>query len=219
MESDGFVCVNLVKAQKYLEKLKRSVKTPKAKNSWSVSTTVPSCIDPANYIVNVNTFHTSYESNGDALDAREHITSLVSQKMIEFQDRLNVLEDIRRLKNCIYDKNATVGISEILGSIETLNEEKKVYASFKERFGKSDVVSPTQFVNVYKKYVAVPNSDTVNPYSNVNVFLFSDLTEIDSHISSLNAQITKKEDERDKLNMTTEIKYEFYQASRKILGI
>lgn len=214
--------MNLVKAQKYLSKLK-SVKRAKGgkrlTSSWTVESNTPSVTKPENYLMNIKSFHANCnESKSPGLQ----ISELVLKRFMDFENHIHILSDIRLLKHAIYSANDKNGISKILVEIERLNEQKALYAAMKERFEMSDVTDVDQFPGIYQKFVeklrTCPDLSE-NPYVGVTIALFFDTDTIDETLLTFNRRISKLEDERDALNATVTISYEFCDASKVLLGI
>lgn len=216
--------MNLVVAHKYLEKLKNAIKTPKnAKYSWNQTATLPAPLNPDTYTMGISTFHSSYDDDSSPSD---YLQKLVYDKsVVQFEDYLRIIKDVKMFKTLIYDANAREGVSTVLSLLDFLNEEKKILTTFKERLSKSDIMSSCsidKFDKTYHKYVDFVNSSdkvATNPYANITISLFYDVKTIDKRILELNQKITENENVRDRLNVSSEIQYDFSQASLKLLGL
>lgn len=202
---------NLVKAQKYVDRLTNSLKNnDKSSVRWMKAPVYEPTIT-----TNLSSFSLLQGSSTNNIN--ENFDNVRNKTRNGFQSRLNVIKDQKKLKTAIYNMNSQVGLSDILTDIDYLNEVKTLYTSIKTKLEQATNTIPfTNLPQIYEKYINDDNSQ--QNYQNINIALYT-VDEVSQKIIELNRQIASLEDQRDKLNATNSITFNFSNDSLSILGL
>ena len=119
---------SLVKAQKYLDKLRSSIKSSSDSTSFGNprkrTTTISSMTRQVETSVTLGQLTLLYN---DEYKALETFDKALQNSRNETMSRLNILRDLKNLKEQVYSKNSEIGLSAILTQIDLLTEERKIY--------------------------------------------------------------------------------------------
>lgn len=214
---DQLLCkFNLVKAQKYLDKLKANVPStsPSVGIRRRVTSSVPS---QTKALVNLNQLVQLSTNEQKVLEAFD---KSVQGSRNDLQSRLNVLRDLKNLKEHIYTTNAKIGLSDVLTKLDLLAEEKKIFEELRNNsqhaaYTKDNLLDALSNYNKSKESSSSSFDDGI---SSVQFRLYSE-EELDETITKYTQEMTKLEDKRDKLNATTDVEFSFSRDSCKLLGI
>lgn len=198
---------NLIKAQKYLDKLKSNIKDQgtNRKNTGpfhQIKTSVP--------------IQQIFFSSTDTNDIENSFDKFVMQSKQETQLKLDMLRDLKNLKELVYSTNAKIGLSAILTQIDLLNEEKKIFENARTQCN-NIMYDKNNMQKLFTNYSKAQENDDYN-LVNAQIKLYSD-QDLNEIIVDYTRKIEKLENERDKLNATTFVEFNFTFESSKILGI
>jgi len=191
----------LVRAQRYIDVL----------NNWLHSKGTKQ-IQPDICHINLTEF---VKLSINSEEVKKRVTDKCETIIKNMNDRLMVNSDLKRLKNLVYDTNAKSGLSDILTQINLLTEEREFYKSIKKGLAHVNYVM-NDIDNLITTYQKKEQKDSVE--QPICVKLFSDKY-LDDIIVEYNKKILKLDINRDNLNATTKIDFEFSDASKKILGL
>ncbi len=198
---------NLIKAQKYLDKLKSNIKDQgtNRKNTGpfhQIKTSVP--------------IQQIFFSSTDINFIENSFDKFVIQSKQETQSKLDMLRDLKNLKELVYSTNAKIGLSAILTQIDLLNEEKKIFENARAQCN-NVMYDKNNMQKLFTNYSKAQENDDYN-LVNAQIKLYSD-QDLNEIIVDYTRKIEKLENERDKLNATTFVEFNFTFESSKILGI
>lgn len=198
---------NLVRAHKYLEKLKSTLKSPKTSRY-----TLPVAYQPK---VLVNFYNLALVSKlisiyGNFQKESEELKSAI-------EDRINVMKDLKNLKELVYSTNASSGLSKILTTMDILNEERNTYNLVRESINNGNMIYDSDKLNDLFNNFNTEKAEG-DKFNQISIRIYEP-KEVKSKIMELTNQIEKLENERDKLNATTTITFPFSQSSLRILGL
>lgn len=208
---------NLVKAQKFLDKLKANVpSTSTANQSIGRGRRI---VSQSSTKVVVN-FNNLVETSTNEQKVFELFNKNTQNSNNELQSKLNVLRDLKNLKEHIYTTNAKIGLSQVLTQIDLLTEERKLYEDIKNRCQSVNYTKDNlqDILNNYNKSKETPTNEFNDTLLSVQFKLYSD-SDLEDTIVKYTQELTKLEDKRDTLNATTKVKFTFSRDSCKILGI
>src|SRR5439155_23473106 len=92
---------NLVRAHKYLDKLKSSVSTPK-KDRWTPSQYKPNVI--------INFYNLALISSNNVIFDK-NCKEASKENIQQIDNRLNLIRDLKNLKESVYSTNSSIGLS------------------------------------------------------------------------------------------------------------
>lgn len=214
---------NLIRAQKHMTKLKDSIDKfvvqPHGKK-MKVKYVPDACL-------NLNTICLVAPDVGAF---QNEVVRKTKDAQNEFYKYIKIVEDIENIKLAIHTKNTEVGINKILSKITHLSVIKNYYKSMLESIAQNN--KPKD--NNYRPDI----STTYGPYSvgevgslydkiktadgqkivNYTVKIF-EADELDSKLRNINKQIELLENDRDKLNATTNVEYQVSAESYSLLGL
>jgi|LakMenEpi03Aug12_release.lakeMendotaPanAssembly.Ray.scaffolds.fasta_scaffold97044_2 hypothetical protein len=200
------VDINLVKAQKYLSKLKELVsKTCQPVYGSKVLVyNIPEFLNLSNL----------FSSSSDVDDLKNKALDVKTQTEKDIFEYLLMRKDLEKLKNDIFRINGEFGLDYILSEIEILSSHKlSLITLLKNSKGKSDL---KLVENVFKNYKEVIITGTTFDFPYLKTF--SD-DEINTEIKKISKKLNILEDERDKLNATKNIKIRVSKQTADLLGL
>lgn len=205
--STGVRSFNLVKAQKYVDKLAAHIKenaSSSSANIWSRKKTSNSFNPFENGIVKVST--------GNSIYSADHYRDLVETQSEFIKNSIDVYKNLKMLRNLIYDVNAAKQISGVLTRLNILADIKNAYTKYKE----SILANKTNTLTNDTLEAAVKRESSISVDYWLPVYT---VTQINKKVEELNREIAALEDQRDKLNATTVITFDFCPMSLQVLGI
>jgi len=202
---------SLIKAQKYLDKLRKYFKNPKAKSSFRSGSDgyTPKSTVALSQVTSVTV---EYD------DAKSELFKLIGNAEKELDSRLNIGKDLKELKELVYTTNATVGLSKLLSEMERLGEERNYYETIKSSYETSNSLYDVTYLSgLLDRYTKIgPESN--DPVKNATIRVYSHKF-LEDKITDYTKKIEELENKRDKLNATTDVEFEFHTESLKILGL
>lgn len=205
---------SLIKAQKYLDKLRSHFKNSNGKKSKNIFRNEDSGFNPKT-IVSLSQI-TSLTT--DQPKAQELLDEFISNAKNEVVCRMVVAKNLKELKELVYSTNASVGLSRVLSFMERLGEERSIYENIKKTYenDKSSYES-TQLSLLMERFSKLsPESNDPVRTSSIRVY---DIKELDRKITQYTRDIEVLENERDRLNALTMIEFSFSTETIKILGL
>ena len=138
----------------------------------------------------------------------------------QIDNRLNLIRDLKNLKESVYSTNSSIGLSKILTKIDILTEEKNLYIQIRDNLKSNKLTyNMDQAYNLFIDFITDKNKEfDVEKYNEINLRIFN-VDDLEDKISDYTYQIEKLENERDKLNASTTISFEFSQDALKVLGL
>lgn len=210
---------NLVKAQKYLDKLEQYIKRDRSAGSGRrggriAHSTYGDTFNPKTSI-NLNQLVLLSTDNDKV---HEMFDKEAKKARSELQSRLNILRDLRYLKDLVYTTNAKIGLSDILTKKSLLEEEKQIYEQVRNLCDSLNLTKSSLSV-ILSNYISEKEKEEGgNSFANIQFRVYGQ-EELDDTIVDYVRQIEILDTERDKLNATTVIEFQFSPDTLKVLGL
>jgi len=202
------ITINLIRAQKLLEKFKLPNNNAKKKVRNVYRETEEKRDNILKYPIK------TYMTDNDILfDIENQIKAA--------KDNINnywiYTEDKRRLHNELIKRNIECGLSEILSTIKLLTEKRNVIKESIE-VNHNNVVKLSSIPQIIKTIKTVDEKKEKEIDTNILIEII-DKTELEKEIYGINKKLNELEDIKDKLNATTSLSIEFHPETLKYLGL
>ncbi len=170
-----------------------------------------------NESITLNTFVVNYAtivtSNED--DLKNVIHNQVQRKVDSFLSAIEVLEDVKDLKEAIFSFNVLNGISEKLSYIEKKKHIIKLY----EQLNKKAHFDNETLQSIASKLVKLSQSEFERNEDIEIAFQYWDNEKLLKELKTIKETILKYEDEILTLNATHQIKVALFQSSIDLIGL
>jgi hypothetical protein len=154
------------------------------------------------------------EADGDSTRFKNTITNTVAAKTKSLNDEFLVLEDISNLKEALFSKNITAGVSPLMRKKELNQTTLSKLRSLLSDLDSDSVVSNDQVTDSFIK----AGQTSESRYDRFAVSLVSK-EEIEKRIFDLTQEVNDIEDKILALNATTRLEITLSEPSQKILGL
>lgn len=205
---------SLIKAQKYLDKLRSHFKNSNGKKSKNIFRNEDSGFNPKTTV----SLSQITSLTTDQPKAQELLDEFISNAKNEVVCRMVVAKNLKELKELVYSTNASVGLSRVLSFMERLGEERSIYENIKKTYeNDKSLYESTQLSLLMERFSKLsPESNDPVRTSTIRVY---DIKELDKKITQYTRDIEVLENERDRLNALTMIEFSFSNETIKILGL
>lgn len=170
-----------------------------------------------NESITLNTFVVNYAtivtSNED--DLKNVIHNQIQRKVDSFLSAIEVLEDVKDLKEAIFSFNVLNGISEKLSYIEKKKHIIKLY----EQLNKKAHFDNETLQSIASKLVKLSQSEFERNEDIEIAFQYWDNEKLLKELKNIKETILKYEDEILTLNATHQIKVALFQSSIDLIGL
>jgi hypothetical protein len=200
--------INLVRAQKYLTKLKTFLDSSKDQYG-RVSQFNPESMFHFEALLHGAT---SFENLKDSINEK------VNELKKDFQTRVNIMNDFKNLKDLVHSKNTETGLDRILSEIE-LNQKfiefyKKMYMQCKS----TPLLTNDTLLSVYNDYRKSLENKSDFLFTAYNYRFYTN-DELNNKIKELTKSNETLENKRDTINASTKINLIFSPDTLEILGL
>jgi len=147
-------------------------------------------------------------------ELKSSITSQIQQRVGKYISAIEVLEDLRDIKEQVFEANISSGISKKLSYIEKKKHILELYEKlFSVESDRSDIDS------IASRFERLKQSDLEVKENIVYSFVYWDKESIKEELKTIRSTMLKYEEEIQILNSTTKIELSLYKSSAEILGL